>query len=229
MILDKRIIFPHPLHAHDSGILAVGGDLSVERLLCAYQFGIFPWYSDDDPIVWWSPHERFVIFPEKVKVSKSMRSYFNTARYRCTVDQNFSEVLTWCKTIHRPDQGGTWITDEMREAYIAMYQQGYAHSVEVWEGDELVGGLYGVALGKIFFGESMFAKKSNASKFGLIYLCRKLHKLGYHFIDCQIANEHLISMGGENMSKEVFLGYLRKNCLQRSDSDFLGGVQDQKK
>lgn len=207
------LFFPHPQLANREGILGIEGDLSVERLLLAYNYGIFPWYNEGDPIIWWCPSPRFVIFPDKVKVAKSMRPYFNNDRYQVTYNQYFSDIIQFCKYTPRPDQAGTWITDDIIWAYMALHEAGYATSVEVWEGNDLVGGLYGVEIGKVFYGESMFSLKSNASKFGFISLARQLRDRGFMVIDCQQPNPYLMSLGGEFISGEDFHSILRKNRL----------------
>src|SRR3569623_1300985 len=181
--LDKRIIFPDPSLAEEDGLLAVGGDLSSKRLLLAYHNGIFPWYGDETPILWYSPHERFVLFPDELKVSKSMSQILRSGRFRVTYDQNFAEVIDACSTVKRKDQPGTWITFDMKEAYIRLHKEGHAHSVEVWDGEKLAGGLYCVQVGAVFCGESMFSKVSNASKVALINLCNTGK---YKLIDCQV-------------------------------------------
>jgi leucyl/phenylalanyl-tRNA--protein transferase len=207
-------IFPHPLEADASGMLAVGGDLSPKRLVVAYQHGIFPWYNEDEPIVWWFPNPRCVLLPEKVKVSKSMRSYFNKGKYHVSFDHHFVKVIENCRGISRHGQDGTWLNDDMIAAYTDLHEMGYAHSVEVWDSQgEIVGGLYGIAMGKIFYGESMFSIKSNASKFALISLARKLQQLGFNLIDCQQETPHMKSMGAELMSAQVFYQYCRNNLL----------------
>jgi len=209
---ENELVFPHPELANQDGILAVGGDLSPERLLLAYETGIFPWFNPEDPIIWWSPDPRFVLFPKELKVSKSMRPYFNQRKFDLTFDHNFEQVIRSCQTQRRSRQrGGTWITEEMVEAYVKVHEQGYAHSVEVWQEDELVGGLYGIALGKCFFGESMFTKVSNASKFGFISLVQKLRELGYWLIDCQQETPHLASLGARGIARKDFLSYLERN------------------
>ena len=173
-MLKTDLWFPDVEESTEEGIVAVGGDLSVERLILAYSKGIFPWYSSDkSPILWWSPDPRFVLFPENLIVSKSMRPYFNQNKFKVTWDQNFEDVIKNCQKIDRDDQLGTWITSKMLTAYIQLHKKGYAHSVEVWLDNELVGGLYGISLGKVFFGESMFDKVSNASKFGFISLVKQ--------------------------------------------------------
>lgn len=210
---EEELVFPHPSLADPSGVLALGGDLRPERLLLAYQNGIFPWFNPGEEIMWWSPDPRFVLFPDELKVSRSMRPYFNQQKFGLSYDQAFPEVMQSCQTVDRLAQGqlGTWITESMLEAYIHLHELGYAHSVEVWDGEELVGGLYGVALGKVFFGESMFAKRSNASKFGFISLVRRLKEEGYTLIDCQQETQHLGSLGARSISRARFLQHLEEN------------------
>ena len=208
--LDKH--FPDPSLSNKDGILAVGGDLSVERLLEAYTKGIFPWYNPGDEILWWCPDPRFVLYPDELKVSRSMRPYFNQQKFRVTYDADFKAVITSCQQSDYSSRGGgTWISEEMLEAYCGLHELGIAHSVEVLEDDELVGGLYGVYLGKIFFGESMFAKVSNASKFGFITLVRDLQAAGCVLIDCQQETVHLGSMGARSISRNAFLSLLKTN------------------
>ena len=204
--LDKRIIFPDPSLAEEDGLLAVGGDLSSKRLLLAYHNGIFPWYGDETPILWYSPHERFVLFPDELKVSKSMSQILRSGRFRVTYDQNFAEVIDACSTVKRKDQPGTWITFDMKEAYIRLHKEGHAHSVEVWDGEKLAGGLYGVQVGAVFCGESMFSKVSNASKVALINLCNTGK---YKLIDCQVYTEHLESMGARMITRDEYLVILQ--------------------
>ena len=200
--LDERLLFPDPELAEPDGLLAVGGDLSPQRLLLAYQQGIFPWYSDDTPILWYSPHERFVLYPENLKVSKSMRQVLRSGRFKVTINQCFTDVIKACSASFRKDQDGTWITDDMIEAYITLHQLGHAHSVEVWENDQLAGGLYGVHVGRVFCGESMFSKVSNASKTALIHLCQTKK---YRLIDCQVHTEHLESLGAGMISRKEYM------------------------
>lgn len=197
--------------ADPGGILAFGGDLSPERLLLAYQIGIFPWYNEEDPILWWSPDPRFVLFPNELKVSKSMRPYFNQKKFELTCDQAFEEVIRDCQAPRDGQHFGTWITEDMVNAYNRLHELGYAHSIEVWQNGEMVGGLYGIALGKCFFGESMFSKVSNASKFGFIILTQKLEKLGFWLIDCQQQTGHLESLGARAIPRRDFLEILKKN------------------
>jgi len=209
-LLSKDLMFPSVNLADKNGLLAIGGDLSAERLLLAYKSGIFPWYNPGEPIVWYSPDPRMVLFPKNLKISKSMKQIIRKNQFRATFNQNFSEVISNCKNSYREGQGGTWITDEMEQAYIKLHQLGVAKSVEVWEGNELVGGLYGIDLGHVFCGESMFSKVSNASKFAFVYLVQKLEKEHYTLIDCQVYNAHLASLGADEISRETFLTYLKK-------------------
>ena len=204
-LLDDSFLFPNPALAEAGGLLAVGGDLSPERLLSAYQNGIFPWFSEGDPILWYSPHERCIIFPHRMRVSKSMKSVMKKGDLKITENQAFADVIFNCAQAPRAGQEGTWITNEMQEAYIKLNEKGIAKSIEVWQGNELVGGLYGVEVGSVFCGESMFSKASNASKMALIYLAQKQN---IKLIDCQLPNEHLISMGAEMISREGYMALL---------------------
>ncbi|TDY13816.1 leucyl/phenylalanyl-tRNA--protein transferase [Meridianimaribacter flavus] len=205
-ILNNDIAFPEITSASPEGVLAIGGDLSVERLLLAYKSGIFPWFSEDEPIIWWSPDPRFVLFPEKLKVSKSMKQVLRNTDFVITVNQAFTQVITECAKAKRDGQDGTWITQTMIDAYTKLHQLGYAKSVEVWLHNELVGGLYGVDVGNgVFCGESMFAKVSNASKAGFITF---IQNTNYKLIDCQVYTNHLERLGAEDMDREVFLGFL---------------------
>ena len=203
---DSEIWFPKPELADDDGLLAVGGDLAPERLMLAYQHGIFPWYSDETPILWYSPHERFVLFPERLKISSSMKKIMNSNLFQITMNQSFPEVIQSCGHIKREGDPATWITDDMKEAYITLNKLGYAHSVEVWQNGELAGGLYGVAVNQIFCGESMFSKVSNASKSALIWLCQNR---SFKMIDCQVHTDHLERLGAEFISREDYLDFLK--------------------
>ncbi len=205
---EDKIWFPAPELANEDGLLAIGGDLSVQRLLLAYRSGIFPWFSEGDPILWYSPHDRFVLFPEKLKISSSMLKVLGSGNFRITCNEAFSEVINACANSIRKDQVGTWITDTMKSAYIQLYHLGYAHSVEVWENDLLVGGLYGVQVNHVFCGESMFARVSNASKVALIYLCQHYN---FKLIDCQVYTSHLESMGAGFISLDEYLALLNDN------------------
>ena len=203
--LDDRLIFPDPELAEPDGLLAVGGDLSADRLLMAYREGIFPWYSDDTPILWYSPHERFVLYAEELKVSTSMKRFLRKEPFRVTVNQCFEAVITACSTVEREGQDGTWITADMKAAYINLHQLGFAHSIEVWQQDELVGGMYGIPVGRVFCGESMFSLVSNASKTALIYACQ----CGlYDMIDCQVHTDHLEFMGARMISRQEYMDAL---------------------
>lgn len=202
----QKVHFPNVNQANDEGLLAVGGDLSVERLLLAYRSGIFPWYNVEEPILWWSPDPRFVLFPEKLKVSKSMRLLLKKDDFKVTYNNAFEYVIKECSRINRPGQPGTWITKEMIAAYSKLHNMGYAKSVEVWQNNNLVGGLYGIDLGNgVFCGESMFSKISNASKVGFISFVKNTQ---YKLIDCQLHTPHLESLGAEDIPREEFLKYL---------------------
>jgi leucyl/phenylalanyl-tRNA--protein transferase len=206
--LDERLIFPDPALADEDGLLAVGGDLSAERLVLAYQNGIFPWYNDETPILWYSPHERFVLFPNELKISKSMRQVLRSGRFSVTNNECFEKVIEACSLAEREGQDGTWITAEMREAYIQLHAAGRAHSVEVWDQGKLTGGLYGVQIGSVFCGESMFSLVSNASKIALISLCSNGN---YTLIDCQVHTEHLESLGARLISRKEYMTVLQNN------------------
>ena len=212
--LSNELAFPHPSLAEEDGLLAVGGDLSPERLLLAYKNGIFPWYSEDDPMLWWSPNPRCVLFPEKFKLSKSLKTLINKNVFEVRFDTSFNEVIERCATTKRPDQPGTWILPEIIAAYTKLFNLGYAHSVETYQNNQLVGGLYGVAIGKVFFGESMFHDVSNASKIAFYFLMEKLKSLDFKIIDNQITSPHLISLGAEEVSRDFFLEFVKKaiNC-----------------
>lgn len=204
--LNKDIWFPDVNKASPEGLLAVGGDLSTERLLLAYRTGIFPWFEIDEPILWWSPNPRFVLFPKKLKVSKSMKQVMRNKDYKVTVNKDFKAVITECALVKRNRQESTWITDAMIEAYKNLHTLGFAKSVEVWKDDNLVAGLYGIDLGNgVFCGESMFTKISNASKVGFISF---IQNTNYKLIDCQVYTSHLESLGAENVPREDFLKYL---------------------
>lgn len=206
--LDRELIFP-PVHlAEPDGLLAMGGDLSPERLLLAYRNGIFPWY-EEEPILWWCPNPRFVLFPAELKVSKSIRPLLNRNEFEFTTNTAFAQVIHHCKSAKRPGQDGTWITDEVEKAYCKLHELGYAHSAEVWKEGELVGGLYGIRIGKVFFGESMFSKVSNASRYAFINYVLRLQKEGIELIDCQVYTEYLESMGACMIDRTVFIDLLK--------------------
>lgn len=206
--LTKELYFPPVEEASPEGILAVGGDLSTERLLLAYKSGIFPWFEEDEPILWWSPEERMVLFFEYLKISKSMRNVLNKSDFKVTFNKDFKAVITNCQNVKRIGQNGTWITDDMINAYCKLHELGFAKSVEVWKDNELVGGLYGIDLGDVFCGESMFSKVSNASKVAFITLAQKLEKSNYKLIDCQVHNNHLESLGCVEIDREEFMAIL---------------------
>lgn len=208
--LTKELFFPPVSEADEDGILAVGGDLSPERLQLAYKNGIFPWFEDDDPIIWWSPNPRMVLLFDELVISKSMRNILNRKMFKVTFNQSFREVISNCKKIKRDGQNGTWITNEMVEAYVKLHELGVAKSVEVWQNEELVGGLYGIDLGHVFCGESMFSKVSNASKIAFIILAQQLQKNNYKLIDCQVYNDHLASLGCREIIREDFINVLKK-------------------
>lgn len=208
-ILSDDLVFP-PADRAEEGIVAIGGDLSADRLLLAYRSGIFPWFSKGEPIVWWSPDPRFVLFPAELKVSRSMAQLLRNRRFQVTFDCDFRHTITECARRPRPGQPGTWITPGMLEAYTELHRLGHAHSVEIWREGRQVGGLYGVALGRVFFGESMFFKESNASKFGFIILVRELERRGFLVIDCQVETAHLESLGARHIPRRDFLELVRR-------------------
>lgn len=202
------ISFPDPALAEPDGLLAVGGDLRPERLMAAYQQGIFPWYNDDTPILWYSPHERFVLKPKTLKISKSMRRVLRSERFRVTYDEAFAEVVAACATQPRAGQDGTWITADMQQAYKSLHALGHVHSVETWSAGKLVGGLYGVAVGTVFCGESMFSSEANASKVALASLCQSGT---YRLIDCQVYTDHLASMGAAMIPRSEYMETITKS------------------
>ena len=202
--LSKEISFPNPELSEEDGILAIGGDLSLERLIVAYCNGIFPWYNEGEPILWWCPKPRFIIIPNEVKISKSMKKIIEKDQFKVTFNNDFEGVINNCKLMREISGEGTWISNDMKNAYINLYKHGYAMSVETYLDEELVGGLYGVKIGKCFFGESMFSKVSNGSKIALIKLAEKLATENFIFIDCQMYTKHLESMGGKYVSWNDF-------------------------
>lgn len=203
--LDRRPAFPPHRKARADGLLAVGGDLSVPRLLAAYRHGVFPWYGEGDPILWWFPDPRLILEPAGLKVTRSLRAAIRRGRYRVTFDTAFTRVIHSCGTTPRGDDLGTWIHPEVETAYLALHQLGYAHSVEAWDGDDLVGGLYGVSLGRCFFGESMFSRAPDASKVALVALVDLLRDREFRLIDCQVTSAHLMSLGAEEIPSAEFL------------------------
>lgn len=205
IVLDQHIWFPEVNQANEEGLLAIGGDLSVKRLILAYKSGIFPWYEDGQPLLWWSPNPRFVLFPEELKISKSLKQVLRNTNYKVTINQAFDKVIHSCARVKRNGESGTWITNNMMEAYIKLHELGYAKSVEVWNDNKLVGGLYGIDLGDVFCGESMFTKASNASK---IALATFIQNSNYKLIDCQIYTNHLASLGAREIPREEFLNFI---------------------
>ena len=208
-VIDSELYFPPPHLAEPDGLLAIGGDLSPERLLLAYRNGIFPWYEGEH-ILWWSPDPRFVLFPGELKVSRTIKRLKKKNAFVFTVNKSFAEVIRHCRKITRPGQEGTWITEEMEKAFNRMYERGYAHSAEVWMDNELVGGLYGIRLGNVFFGESMFSRISNASRFAFVQYVELLQSEGVRLIDCQVYTEYLESMGARMISGKEFMAYLEE-------------------
>lgn len=208
-ILDDNLWFPDVAQALPDGLLAIGGDLSCERLILAYRSGIFPWFDDDVPL-WWSPDPRFVLFPHELKVSKSMKQVLKKNTFEFKINTAFNEVITNCQQQNRKGQDGTWITEEVKNAYIQLHKQGYAHSAEAWQNGQLVGGLYGIKMGKTFFGESMFSYQSNASKFAFIKYVDSLQKEGVQLIDCQVHTNHLESLGAKMIDRGEFINQVKQ-------------------
>ena len=209
--LTESIIFPPPELARSDGLLAIGGDLSEARLLLAYEQGIFPWYSQGEPILWWAPSPRLVLEPKQFRISKRLAREIRKNTFKITMDQAFSEVITECADIRVEQDEGTWITNEMKSAYVRLHELGYAHSVECWQEGKLAGGLYGVSLGTVFFGESMFSRVSNSSKTALATLARILTEWKFDMIDCQITTSHLLSLGAQQVAGREFYTRLQKN------------------
>ncbi|MGD2074731.1 MAG: leucyl/phenylalanyl-tRNA--protein transferase [Gammaproteobacteria bacterium] len=210
---DTSLAFPDVSLAlrEPDGLLAVGGDLTPERILAGYRRGIFPWYSDDQPILWWSPDPRSVLYPSRLRIARSLRKTLRKCRFKVTLDRAFERIIRACAA-PRPGSAGTWITPEMATAYILLHNKGYAHSAECWLGEQLVGGLYGVALGKVFFGESMFSRATDASKVAFACLVRQLESWGFGLIDCQVHSAHLASLGAEQIPRVTFIRQLDAWC-----------------
>jgi len=207
-LLSDNIDFPPPQLATKDGLLAVGGDLSKERLILAYRMGIFPWFSDGDPILWWSPDPRLVLYPSEIKISRTLQKIIKKNVFSVTLDTAFDAVITQCAQIRLQQNQGTWIVKDMIDAYCKLHSAGYAHSMEVWQQEELAGGIYGVSLGKCFFGESMFSRVSNASNVALVKLAKYLSELSFDLIDCQVPTEHLIRFGARKIPRKLFLNQL---------------------
>jgi leucyl/phenylalanyl-tRNA--protein transferase len=210
-LLSDKIAFPSPHLASEQGLLAMGGDLSRKRLILAYQMGIFPWYSDNEPIMWWSPDPRLVLYPREIKISKTLKKIIKKKLYHVTMDLEFVQVITQCAHIRLHKNEPTWIVKDMINAYCELHESGFAHSVEVWQKDELVGGLYGVSLGRCFFGESMFTLASNASNVALVKLVEYLNSMSFDLIDCQTTTEHLVRFGAKQIPRRLFLQQLKKS------------------
>ncbi len=211
--LPDEFIFPDPRRADESGLIAVGGDLHPERLLRGYAMGIFPWYSEGQPILWHSPDPRFILEVDELKVSRSLRQRLRKRPYTIKLDTAFDQVIARCAEVPRPDQDGTWITEAMRDAYVRLHEEGFAHSVEAWEGDALVGGLYGVSLGGIFFGESMFALRPDASKIAFVCFVRELRRWGVNVVDSQVYTDHVARFGAREIPRDAYLRRL-SDCLK---------------
>lgn len=209
VLLGAALVFPPVEMASSEGILAFGGDLRPERLILAYQSGIFPWYNEGEPIIWYCPEERMVLFPDELRISKSMRQLMRSNTFNITTNKAFEQVISQCQNSPRKDQLGTWITDDMKQAYLKLHKLGFAKSVEVWQDEKLVGGLYGIDLGHVFCGESMFSKESNTSKLAFIHLVQQLEKGQYKLIDCQVYNEHLESLGAREIPRGEFMEILK--------------------
>ncbi|HEC30344.1 MAG TPA: leucyl/phenylalanyl-tRNA--protein transferase [Gammaproteobacteria bacterium] len=202
------------------GLLAIGGDLSQERILSAYRSGIFPWYSEGQPLLWWSPDPRPVLFPEKLKISRSLRKTINRNPFKITLNEAFESVINACSSVRREGQDGTWITDSMIHSYSNLHQSGYAHSVEAWQDNKLVGGLYGIAIGEVFFGESMFSLVTDASKVAFVYFIEHLTQKGFRLIDCQVYTSHLESLGAEQIPRKRFIRLLDDLCTKAAHDPF---------
>jgi leucyl/phenylalanyl-tRNA--protein transferase len=207
---NEQLYFPPVEDADENGLLAIGGDLTPARLLLAYRSGIFPWFNEADPICWWSPDPRFVLYPSELKISKSMQQVVKKQTFQFSTNKAFKAVIHACSTTPRNGQDGTWITNEMQEAYLHMHQLGYAHSAEAWLNNELVGGLYGIRLGNVFYGESMFSHVSNASKFAFIQYVQMLQKENVQLIDCQLHTQHLESLGATMIPRKTFMQHLQQ-------------------
>jgi leucyl/phenylalanyl-tRNA--protein transferase len=224
-LLSDAIEFPPPHLASKEGLLAVGGDLNPKRLILAYQMGIFPWFSDGDPILWWSPDPRLVLYPHEIKISRTLKKILKKNAFSVTMDMAFDEVINQCAQVRLHKKQGTWIVEDMIDAYCKLHRSGFAHSVEVWRQDELAGGLYGVSLGKCFFGESMFTRIPNASNVALVKLAKYLNELSFDLIDCQVATEHLIRFGAREIPRTLFLKQLEVSLnapTQRGKWEFKG-------
>ncbi|HSW63034.1 MAG TPA: leucyl/phenylalanyl-tRNA--protein transferase [Dissulfurispiraceae bacterium] len=223
--LPKELVFPPPHLSEPDGLLAVGGDLSVKRLLLGYSMGIFPWYLDASPVLWWSPDPRLVLFPDELNISRSLRRTIRKGTFTVTMDAAFEQVIRGCAGLHATGKGGTWITEDMVKAYIRLHKAGLAHSIESWIEGDLSGGLYGVSLGSVFFGESMFARKSDASKVAFVFLVKRLQEWGCSVIDCQVTTSHLRHFGAREIAREKFLALLDAGLKQPTRRGSWGGMK----
>jgi len=215
--LSKKLEFPPAWLARSDGLLCIGGDLSPERLVLAYKNGIFPWFSKDEPILWWSPDPRLILLPQNIKISKSLNKKIKKNTYRVTVDTAFEQTIRSCAKPRKNEHEGTWLVDEMVDSYIKLHTLGYAHSIETWRKNELVGGLYGICLGKSFFGESMFSSESDVSKIALVALSNHLKKHEFDLIDCQVTTNHLLSLGAIEISRNAFLDIILESVKKKED------------
>lgn len=215
-LLNNSLVFPDPRCAESDGLVAVGGDLRIERLILAYQNGIFPWYSEGNPIMWFSPDPRLILFPRELRVSRSLRKVINSKDFEVTFDTSFEEVIMKCASMRRKNQYATWITSDMIDAYVKLHDEGFAHSVETFHDGELVGGLYGISLGGAFFGESMFHSMSNASKVSLYHLVEKLKFWGFDFIDSQVSTSHMKTLGAQEVDRDSFLAMLKLTLKRKT-------------
>jgi leucyl/phenylalanyl-tRNA--protein transferase len=228
--LAEELVFPDPRRGGAEGLVAVGGDLDPQRLVLAYASGLFPWFGEGEPILWWSPRPRLVLDPNELHVGRSLAKVLRRGQFRLTFDRAFAEVIAACAGAPRPGQDGTWITADMQRAYVELHARGFAHSVEAWDGDELVGGLYGVGLGAVFFGESMFARRDDASKVAFVRAAQQLARWGVRTVDCQVRTEHLVRFGAREVELDAFLERIAQGLAQRTrrgpwvfDADLAGG------
>jgi leucyl/phenylalanyl-tRNA---protein transferase len=215
LVDNNPLFFPHPYAVNDYGVVGLGGNTDPHTLLMAYQAGIFPWSNPNEPLLWWYTHPRLILYPQNIAISKSMIQVLKSGQFRCSMNQAFTQVIDHCQSIPRDGQEGTWLSDSLKQSFIALHKRGFAHSLEVWEGEELVGGLYGLGIGKIFCGESMFALRPNASKAGLIYLSGLLQRYDFTCIDCQQETPHLQSMGADTIGPGAFLELIRLNAFEK--------------
>ena len=218
--LSDKLDFPHASFASDDGLLCIGGDLSYQRLILAYENGIFPWFSENEPLLWWSPDPRLVLFPENLHISKSLKKKINKKLFDIKINSAFDQTIRSCALLRRKKEEGTWIVPEMVKAYIKLHKLGYAHSIETWQDNKLVGGLYGISIGGSFFGESMFSFVNDASKIALVALVKLLKKSRFDVIDCQVTTQHLLDMGAVEIPRTVFLNIIKKSVKRKMDKNF---------